>query len=113
MISKRLKQELDYLELDELPALYETLAKHRDKLDFISISIDEDLGLTKDTLSTRQVPWTSTWSDKSEALMKKWDFSGVPLTLLIDAEGKVVEVWDKKASMRSIEAAVVRLLGGA
>ena len=51
------------------------------------------------------------WAPDRDALMNDWSFAGVPLTILIDAEGSIVHVWDGAASMKSIEAEIETLLG--
>ena len=100
-------------ELDAMPGLYEQLAELRPRLEFLSISVDEERSSSLETLSTRALPWPSAWADDEEALMQAWGFAGVPLTLLVDEGGRIVQVWDRSPRTPAIEQAVRELLAPA
>lgn len=97
-------------ELDAMPALYERLASLRPGLEFLSISVDEQRSLTLETLAERDLAWPSAWAEDEEALMQAWGFAGVPLTVLVDESGQVVQVWDRSPSMAALEQAARELL---
>lgn len=97
-------------ELDAMPALYEQLAELRPGVEFLSISVDDERSSTLETLAERELAWPSTWADDEEALMEAWGFAGVPLTLLVDEGGQVVQVWDRSPRMTALEQAVRELL---
>ncbi|MCH9680163.1 MAG: TlpA family protein disulfide reductase [Deltaproteobacteria bacterium] len=97
-------------ELRALPGLYQQLADHRDDVEFLAVSVDEQRELTTRTLAEHAVTWPSIWIPDAEMMRRQWGFSGVPVTLLVDASGTIVKVWDRAASMPSLERAVRSLV---
>ena len=97
-------------ELDAMPDLHAQLADVREHVELLSISLDDERDLTLTTLASRSIAWPSTWAPDEEALLAAWGFAGVPLTLLVDGEGRVVEVWDGRVSIDQLEQSVRHLL---
>jgi len=93
-------------ELDELPELYRRLRADGVDVEFLSISTDGERGACERELEKRGLPWALAWAEKSEELKRAWGFSGVPLTVLIDAQGKIVNTWDTATSIETIEMSI-------
>ncbi len=72
-------------------------------VEILSLSIDQERADCERVLAQRQVQWVTAWVPDAERLMKAWGFAGVPLTLLVDAEGTVVEIWDRRPSLKVME----------
>ncbi|MCZ4245126.1 TlpA family protein disulfide reductase [Pedobacter punctiformis] len=65
---------------------------YEDKVQFISISLDEDPSKYKTALQEMNIPWLKLW-DKSgfgkSALQASYGFKAIPFCVVVDPEGKV------------------------
>jgi len=80
-------------------------------VELLSISSDDERGECERELEKRGLPWALAWVEKSEVLERAWDFSGVPLSVIIDAQGEVVGIWDGATSIGTIEMSIRKALG--
>lgn len=75
----------------ELPLLDELQAQHKDKLSVIAISEDRaGFGAITNFLEKRPVEHLAVFHDKNTLEFRKLQMRGLPMSFLIDAEGKLI-----------------------
>lgn len=76
-------------EIEVIKSFYKA---YEDKVQFISISLDDDPLKYKSALQEMNIPWLTLW-DKSgfgkSALQAKYGFKSIPFCVVVDANGKV------------------------
>jgi len=79
--------------LGELPFVQEAFKKHGDKINFLSISVNESKPALEQWLERNPdaVKFPTIWIDREEenSVLKKLDVSLIPFLILVDASGKV------------------------
>lgn len=81
--------------LSEIPTLKEAYANYKSKgFEIISISLDENIGAWKNFIKQRQMTWPqlSDMVGETSQTAQKYGVTSIPYTLLLDAEGKIVEM---------------------
>lgn len=75
----------------ELPLLKMVNEKYKDKnFTMVNISVDGNRDAWLKTINDYDMEWPQLRADEGEMVMKKFGFSGVPYTLLLDEEGRVI-----------------------
>jgi thiol-disulfide isomerase/thioredoxin len=81
----------------ELPNVKENYEKYHEKgFEVVGISLDKEPGELEDFIKERKLPWANLFPDKPEErfwnhpLVDKFGIEGVPFTMLVSREGKVV-----------------------
>jgi thiol-disulfide isomerase/thioredoxin len=96
----------------ELPALDRLQAKLRDtKLAVVIISMDrgENMNPVKEFLEKHRIEHLSPYWDKDREVMTQWTHAGLPVTFLIDREGRLAGKyegpfeWDQGRMLKTVE----------
>src|SRR5258706_2710274 len=77
----------------ELPNVLETYKKHHDKgFEIIGISLDKDKEKLTSFTKTKDMPWQQFFDGKmwSNKLAVKYGVHSIPMTYLLDGEGKII-----------------------
>lgn len=74
------------VEIDQQSRLYDDF---RDKVNFISISADQDINTLKDYTRKKNISWTVLHYDDDYDLLYRYDVRTFPIYLLIDPSGKI------------------------
>jgi thiol-disulfide isomerase/thioredoxin len=73
----------------ELPNVKENYTKYHDKgFEVIGVSLDDEVDTLKDFIKNRKVPWQTL--NPGDAIADKFGVQGIPFTVLVDREGKIV-----------------------
>jgi thiol-disulfide isomerase/thioredoxin len=82
--------------LKQLQAIY-----HSDEFMVISVSEDEDETTWRSFVSRNQMTWTQRF-DGNNAMLRRYQVSGLPTYVLLDREGKEVQRWEGEDPGQSI-----------
>ena len=63
--------------------------------DVVGISLDEDLDQLADFLAEHEIHWTLLACEETAKLAEEYGIRGIPLLILVDADGKVVATGHK------------------
>ncbi len=85
--------------LPQIEELYEK--HHRRGFDVVGISLDEDLEQLADFLADSDIPWTLLAGEEASSLADKYGVRGIPLLLLVDTAGNVVDTGNDLNAMRA------------
>lgn len=77
----------------EIPQLKKLYAKHKGRVNITSISTDKSSEAWKKALKQEQMPWKQFVVDEESMaqLDKKYNLQSIPVTLLLDREGNLLE----------------------
>lgn len=76
--------------MQELPNVKLNYEKYKDKgFEILGVSSDRDEQAWKNAIMKKQMTWTHVW-DKDHSISSKYRVSGIPYTVLIDPEGKIL-----------------------
>ncbi|MCX6180772.1 MAG: TlpA disulfide reductase family protein [Bacteroidetes bacterium] len=77
----------------EFPFLKQAYATYKDKgFDIFSVSLDKDLNTWKNGITQYELPWNHVLESQAGAASKTYEVTGIPKTLLIDKQGKILAV---------------------
>jgi cytochrome c biogenesis protein CcmG/thiol:disulfide interchange protein DsbE len=94
----------------EMPWFVEFDKKYRDKgLSVVGISMDENMKIVKPFLVAKGVPYPSVLGD--DALGQRFGLKEMPLTLLIDRQGRIAVVHSGVVDRDNFEMHIQQLLG--
>lgn len=94
-------------ELPEVKALYE---KFKEKgFDILGVSLDEEKEALEEFLKSEKVPWRQIFDGKGweSALVEPYGVQGIPMTFLVDGEGKVIELGLRGKDLESFVAGLM------
>ena len=77
--------------LRQLKVLQKLEEKYGDKIHFVSINLDEDASIFKNTKAKNNYRWTFLHYGDDFELREKYDVRTVPTYYLIDAAGKIIK----------------------
>lgn len=91
--------------LDLLPNLKSIFDRYgRDKFNIYGVAHDDDLGVVKNYLKSKNVLWPNVFDKRSSAeLIKLYRITSFPTFILIDPNGKIIYRGIGKTSLNSIE----------
>lgn len=101
--------------LAELPSLERLQVKYRERglvVQPIALDRNKDAAAIDAFLKKNKITQLSSWLDKNHIVAAKWNYTGVPTSLLLDRNGKLVKVfegpfiWDEGEVQASITAAL-------
>ena len=75
-----------------MPEMKKYYAKYNKQIEFLGIACNDTEKKWREAVANHQLPWTNTMEGNSEASVK-YAVSGFPTKILIDPEGKIVEVF--------------------
>lgn len=81
-----------------------------DKVQFISISLDDTKEIWQKAESEEQIPWVSLWDKdgfKKTILQSKFGFSTIPFIVFIDKEGKTVARYIRGEEIRTMVKKII------
>ena len=77
----------------EFPFLQQAYSTYQSKgFEIFSISLDKDVNTWKNGIEQYQLPWNHVLESQNGDASKTYDVTGIPKTLLIDKEGKIIAV---------------------
>ena len=87
--------------LRELPNVKKTHAELQDQgFEVVGISIDRDLDALSAFLERDPLPWTTLSGDAAQAKARELGVRAIPTMMLIDGEGKIVQVANRIEQLR-------------
>jgi thiol-disulfide isomerase/thioredoxin len=99
-------------EMPNVKRVYER--HHKDGFEVVGVSLDQSREALLRFIKAKEMPWPQLFFDNKDAqgwnnpLARKYDINAIPMTILIDRAGKVVEIGLRG---EALEPAVARLLG--
>lgn len=97
----------------ELPSLDKLQGRLHDRnFKVVAISMDRKggIGLVTDFLEKKGISHLAPYMDSERQILNNWDYGGIPVSFLLDAEGRLVKTyqgpyeWDKGAALEEISA---------
>lgn len=76
-----------------MPDMKKYYAKYKDKLEIVGIDCGDTEKKWREGVEEHQLPWTNLYNDKNNDVTVKYAISGYPTKILIDQEGKIVDVF--------------------
>lgn len=76
-----------------MPDMKKYYAKYKDKLEIVGIDCRDTEKKWREGVEEHQLPWTNLYNDKNNDVTVKYAISGYPTKILIDPEGKIVDVF--------------------
>ncbi|KIG17985.1 Thioredoxin [Enhygromyxa salina] len=99
-------------EMQHLHTAWETLGGADGPIAFVSVSVDAQVDTVEAFRRDKwPMPWINLHEPDESALQKAWEFSGVPLVVLVDAEGRIAATEEKlrgEALLETLQAYVTK-----
>ena len=80
--------------LERLPELQrlQTQFEKDSRIDFLAVSVDQDIADARKILETHHSGWTQAWvpPEKATKLMAAFDVNALPMVFLIDPDGRII-----------------------
>ena len=77
--------------LKSMRMMNELYPKYRDSIEFISVSIDKNVGRMKKFIDNEEYPWTFLHYDGNEKLKEDYQVLAVPTYYFIDPKGRLIQ----------------------
>ncbi len=76
-----------------MPDMKEYYAKYKDKIEFIGIDCNDSEEVWRKTVEEEGLSWTNLYNGDSRDILNEYAIEGFPTKILIDKEGKIVQVF--------------------
>jgi thiol-disulfide isomerase/thioredoxin/ElaB/YqjD/DUF883 family membrane-anchored ribosome-binding protein len=80
-----------------IPDMKKFYAKHKDKVEFVSIDCNDTEEKWKNALEKYQMPWRHVKNNATDGVPEKYAVNGYPTKILVDAEGKIAFIFEGEA----------------
>jgi thiol-disulfide isomerase/thioredoxin/ElaB/YqjD/DUF883 family membrane-anchored ribosome-binding protein len=77
-----------------IPDMKKFYAKHKDKVEFVSIDCNDTEEKWKNALEKYQMPWRHVKNNATDGVPEKYAVNGYPTKILVDAEGKIAFIFE-------------------